>query len=61
MNEITAKIIKFLPDEDGVTSIEYALIASLIAIVIVLSVTNVGREVGMLFDKIVAGFETANP
>jgi len=38
--------------EEGVTSIEYALIASLIAIVIVGSVTNVGTAVMDLFDMV---------
>ena len=44
----------FACDESGVTSIEYALIGSLIAVVIVLSVANVGAAVQGLFD-LVAG------
>jgi pilus assembly protein Flp/PilA len=35
-------IKRFLTEEDGVTAIEYALIASLIAIVIVVMVRGVG-------------------
>lgn len=40
----------------GVTSIEYALIASLIAVVIVVSVDAVGDQVLILFEKVVAAF-----
>lgn len=39
-------------DEAAVTSIEYALIAALIAIVIVASVTNVGTAVLALFEMV---------
>lgn len=40
----------FANDESGVTSIEYALIGALIAVVIVVSVTNVGIAVKGLYD-----------
>ena len=43
----------FLKNEDGVTSIEYALIASLIAVIIVGSVALVGTGVQGLFQKVV--------
>lgn len=42
----------FAKDESGVTSIEYALIGALIAVVIVVSVTNVGVAVGALFGYV---------
>jgi pilus assembly protein Flp/PilA len=38
------KLIKrFLTEEDGVTAIEYGLIAALIAVVIIVMVGNVGQ------------------
>jgi len=36
------KLIEFFKDEDGVTAIEYGLIAALIAIVIIGGVTLIG-------------------
>jgi len=42
------KIMKFLGDR-GVTSIEYALIATLISMVIILATTGIGQKVGSIF------------
>lgn len=45
-----------LKAEDGVTSIEYALIAGLIAVVIVLAVTNLGAAVQGMYQLIADSF-----
>jgi len=45
-------IKQFIWDEEGVTAIEYGLIAALIAVVIIASVTSVGTNLGLVFDKI---------
>ena len=45
-------IKKFVADESGVTAIEYALIASLIAVVIITAVTTVGTKVSTVFNAI---------
>lgn len=45
-------IKNFIQEEDGVTAIEYGLIAALIAVVIIASVTNVGLELKRIFDLI---------
>jgi pilus assembly protein Flp/PilA len=45
-------IMKFIQEEDGVTAIEYALIAALIAAVIVISVTALGVKVDTIFKNI---------
>lgn len=42
----------FLKDEDGVTAIEYGLIAALIAVAIITAVNLVGEELGNIFNKI---------
>ena len=42
----------FVADESGVTAIEYALIASLIAVVIITGVTLVGTRVSTVFNEI---------
>jgi pilus assembly protein Flp/PilA len=43
---------KFVSDESGVTAIEYALIASLIAVFIITAVTTVGGKVSTVFNEI---------
>lgn len=48
---------KFLRDEEGVTAIEYALIAALIAIAVIATVTLVGKELNSVFMKICAALK----
>ena len=38
------KLMRFLKDEEGVTAIEYGLIAALIAVVIIAAITAVGTQ-----------------
>lgn len=52
--------VKALINEAGATAIEYALIGSLIAVIILASVTSVGREVGTMFSAVSSGLQTAN-
>jgi pilus assembly protein Flp/PilA len=44
----------FLRNDTGVTAIEYGLIASLIAVVIITAVSVVGRHLDHTFDTVVA-------
>ena len=53
-------IQKFLRDEDGVTAIEYGLIAALIAVVIIAAVTIVGTQLNKTFTKVGTSLNTAN-
>ena len=46
------KFARFLANEDGATAIEYALIASLIAMVIVAAVTSVGTTLSGTFSNV---------
>ena len=46
------QIIKFWRDEEGATAIEYGLIAGLIAVGILVSLTSVKTELGNLFTYI---------
>ena len=46
------RVRNFLSDEFGVTAIEYALIASLIAVAIIGVVTTVGTNVSTVFTEI---------
>lgn len=52
MKKLYSGIQRFIRDEEGVTAIEYALIASLIAVVIILAVTAVGQDVKNTFQYI---------
>jgi pilus assembly protein Flp/PilA len=48
------ELIKFLKGEEGVTAIEYGLIAALIAIVIIAAVTLAGQNLAGIFQQIAA-------
>lgn len=47
-------VIRFLKDETGATAIEYALVASLIAAVIVGSISSIGTKLSALYANIAA-------
>lgn len=42
----------FLRDEQGATAIEYALIAALVAVAIIVAVEQLGGSVGAMFDGV---------
>ena len=42
----------FLADQSGATAIEYGLIASLIAVVIIAAVTSVGTKLTKTFNEV---------
>ena len=46
----------FVKDESGTTAIEYALIASLISVVIVTAVTTIGTTLTGFFQTVAAAF-----
>jgi pilus assembly protein Flp/PilA len=46
------RVQNFLGDESGVTAIEYALIASLIAVFIIVAVQLVGTQVSTVFTEV---------
>jgi len=45
-------IKRFIREEEGVTAIEYGLIAALIAIVIAVAVITVGNDLKIVFNKV---------
>ena len=51
---------KFVRDEEGVTAIEYGLIAALIAVVIIAAVTIVGTQLRAVFTTICYALTAAN-
>ena len=52
MKKLILGVQRFLKDEEGVTAIEYGLIAALIAVVIIAAVTAVGDNLEVIFNKI---------
>lgn len=46
------QLLKLWRDEDGATAIEYALIAGLIAVVLIVTLTGVGDSIKALFTKV---------
>jgi pilus assembly protein Flp/PilA len=52
---------RFLRDEEGVTAIEYGLIAALIAIVIITAVGNVGENLNTVFTSVADNLTTTSP
>jgi len=43
---------RFIKDESGATAIEYGLIASLVAVAIIASVTTLGTKLGLTFTAV---------
>ena len=54
------KLIKrFLMEEDGVTAIEYGLIAALVAVVIIVVLKAVGLSLTGIFDRVTTELDSA--
>lgn len=56
MSTITNAIKTFIADEDGVTAIEYGLLAALVGVAIVGAASALGTGLSDLFTGIVAEF-----
>jgi len=52
MQRLTQTLKQFIRDDDGVTAIEYGLIAALIAVTIIVSTKLVGTNLSNLFNAI---------
>ncbi|MFL9994051.1 pilus assembly protein Flp/PilA [Burkholderia sp. GAS332] len=52
MKNFIAHAARFVRDEDGVSAIEYGLLAALIALVIIGSVTTLGGNLNKVFSDI---------
>jgi pilus assembly protein Flp/PilA len=54
---MTHRITAFLANESGATAVEYALLASLIAIVIVTTVTAIGTKLNGVFNEVASNLK----
>ncbi|MDO9051473.1 MAG: Flp family type IVb pilin [Methylotenera sp.] len=61
MKNLYLGLQRFVNDEEGVTAIEYALIASLIAVVIIGAVQLTGTRVNDVFTRVAAALAPATP
>lgn len=65
MNAITQKMVDFLKEDEGLTTVEYAVAGSLVAAAVIVAFTDLGCEVGMtiqfLADVIETGASGATP
>ena len=55
------KVIRFLKDEEGVSAIEYGLMASLIAIALITGATTLGQNLDKCFDYVAGKLTTTAP
>ncbi len=53
------KLLRFLKDEEGVTSIEYGLIAALLAVAIIVATTALGTSLSGFFNTVARELEIA--
>lgn len=61
MKNLMSNVKRFVQDEQGVTAIEYGLIAALIAVTIITAVQLVGTDLGLVFTAISTALEAALP
>jgi pilus assembly protein Flp/PilA len=52
MNKLIQSAKQFMSNEEGVTAIEYGLLAALIAVAIVTVVTGIGGDLNTVFGKV---------
>ena len=52
MEKLMNGVKQFIADEEGVTMVEYGLIAALISIVVLIALTGVGQGVKAAFTKV---------
>ena len=56
MTKIKNALCRFVKKDDGATAVEYGLLAALIAVVIIISVTALGVNLSAMFDTIAGSF-----
>ena len=52
MEKFVSAFRKFACDEEGVTAVEYGLIAALIAVAVIATVFSIGTQLNTVFNKI---------
>lgn len=52
---LSAVIRRFVKDEEAASAIEYAIVASMISLVAILFLTNIGTQIKGMFNAILTG------
>lgn len=60
MNQLAMKLKRFLKSEDGPTAVEYAVMLSLIIVVCLTAVSNIGNRAKSTFTNVSAQLGTAS-
>jgi pilus assembly protein Flp/PilA len=55
------RLRQFIEDESGATAVEYALIATLMSVVIISSLTTLGRAIERQFETIAEAIAAPQP
>ena len=61
MSTITSAIKSFIADEEGVTAIEYGLIAALIGVAVAGAAATIGTDIKTAFDYIATKLPNSAP
>ena len=59
MSQLIQQASRFVRDEDGVTAIEYGLIAALIAVGIIAALSTIGKDLATVFSTIADDLNSA--
>ena len=60
MKTIMKRMVAFWKDEDGLTTVEYAIAGSLVGLAVITAFTNLGQEVGAVISNITTVLTNAN-
>ena len=55
-----ANLMQFIREEEGLTTVEYAVAGSLIALAVITAFTNLGTQVGTVIGNICAAINGGN-
>jgi len=55
------KIVAFMREEEGLTTVEYAIAGGLVGAAVILAFTNLGKEVARVIDDITKALVTVKP
>jgi pilus assembly protein Flp/PilA len=61
MKALTKGIKRFLVEEEGVTMVEYGLLAALIAVVCIVAIRLIGTNLNAVFEFIAGELDTVPP
>jgi pilus assembly protein Flp/PilA len=61
MKDLKKTILRFLREEEGLTTVEYAVAGALVAAAVIVAFENLGTEVGETVDGLATTLDNAQP